>query len=78
MKNGWFFAAVSRRYWTAPSVPASGVPSEFMKRPSLSKIPPPSSGMVWSAPASGGSQRVNPYLLTSSGTQVIPLAGLLQ
>jgi hypothetical protein len=25
-----------------------------------------------------GSQRVNPYLLTSSGTQVIPLAGLLQ
>ena len=41
-------------------------------------MPPPSSEMSWFAPASGGSQRVKPYWLTSSGTQVDPFAGLTQ
>jgi len=43
MKKGWLCAASVVRYWSAPSVPAESVPWEFMKRPSLSAVPPPAS-----------------------------------
>jgi hypothetical protein len=68
MKNGCCWAATELRYWMMPSSPESPVPWEFMKRPSLLVIPPPSSVTSWLAPASWGFQRVKPYWLTSSVT----------
>ena len=52
---------------TKPSVPAAGSPTDSMKRPSLSTKPPPASGTLWLAPASGGFQRRKPYFSRSDG-----------
>ena len=75
-EEGLLWAAVELRYWSAPSVPASASPVEFMKRPSLSTKPPPASGTLWLAPASGGFQRVKPYFSRSAGTRVVPFGRL--
>ena len=66
MKNGCCWAAVEPRYCSTPSFAPS--PTESMKRPSLSTKPPPASGTVWLAPASGGFQRRKPYFSRSAGT----------